>query len=174
MRSPQRVPSAKRQKSLKPSVSSPWRGRRWQMRGRSTSGGFDAAGGATRVAPLEHVVELEELLGELVGRSEVDERHRLAVALAHLDGGAQIGRQDGQALGEERVHQLTRQLRLRLEGVDDDALDAEARVVVLAQLGDGLDDLVDRLLREAVAVEGHETPLRRDERRAGVEADRRG
>ena len=86
----------------------------------------------------------------------------------------------GQVAGEHRqlfrpqlVDKRLRQGGARLELVDDDALDHQVGIVVGADLGHVLHQRVQRLAGEFVAVEGNQAGVGGDQRRAGIEMQRR-
>ena len=118
-------------------------------------------------------VQLDELLAELVLRVQVDQRHARLMRLAHLHRAVQVHRQHRHALGDQLVEHLLRQAGARLELVDHDAFHLQLLVVVLAQFVDLLQEAVQRLAREAVAVEGDQHAIGSDQRRHGVEVQRR-
>mmetsp|Transcript_23212 Transcript_23212/g.54894 ORF Transcript_23212/g.54894 Transcript_23212/m.54894 type:complete len:384 (-) Transcript_23212:1573-2724(-) len=103
----------------------------------------------------------------------MDHRTAQLVRFLDLDAGRQIGLQHRQAFVEQFLHDALRQRRAGLELVDDDALDAQFGRMVGADLLHRLEQPVERAAREVVAVEGDQAALGRDQRRAGVEIQRR-
>jgi hypothetical protein len=71
------------------------------------------------------------------------------------------------------VDDLLRQRGAGLELVDDDAFDFEPGVVVGADFVDVVEQAVERAAGELVAVEGDQAGVGGDQRRAGVEVQRR-
>jgi hypothetical protein len=108
-----------------------------------------------------------------VARIEMDHRMRQLVRFLDLDAGVQVGLEHRQALVDQLLHRALRQAGPWLELVDDDALDQQIRVVVGLDFLDAVEQAVQRAAREVVAVERDQAALRRDQRRPGVEVQRR-
>ena len=122
---------------------------------------------------FEPRMEPDVLLGELVLRLEINEQHRALMRFAYLDRGGEVGLEHRQALGKQFLHHLLRQSRTAEKLVHDDSLDHEPGIVIGADLGDVVEQAVERTARERVAVERDEAAVGCDERRAGEEVERR-
>ncbi|MNP17357.1 hypothetical protein D3C76_1097860 [compost metagenome] len=108
-----------------------------------------------------------------MARVHEDQRRAGFVRFAHLHRAHQVHRQHRQFFADHFVEHLLRQGRTRLELVDHDALDFEIFVMVFLQLLDFPQQAIQRLAREAVAVEGNQAAIRRDQGGNRIEVQRR-
>jgi hypothetical protein len=104
---------------------------------------------------------------------EVDHRLGLLVRFLDLHRRRQVGLQHRQAFVDQLLHHLLRQIGARLELVDHDAFHPQVAVVVGLDLLHVLQQRIQRLARELVAVEGDQAGIGGDQRRAGEEVQRR-